>query len=312
MNWADERYVRLYTRDTNDLIAIGWEGRFTFYELLRKVDRSGVLDTGGDLDVTADLLRVPADVFRTALPRLEQRGMVHLTDRAIVIPRFLDAQEARASGRLRARAFRERRRDASITQCAAEQRCVTATSRTVTEPSREITGVTPSRTVPSRAVPSCAVPSRTVPSLPAAAGPVGVNAKQKKQQAERPALPFTVDQLMESLHSGSGGRVITSGCTRELAMAITERVRDLLTMAPVPTLDDVRLAGAFIGARWQEGITVGPAWAATKGKLANAISKGREWDAAGRPVPEVGGQRDVRVGHVRAEDHTDYGTGEEF
>ena len=38
MDWANERYVRLYTRTSADMIAVGWEGRLVWYELLRHVD----------------------------------------------------------------------------------------------------------------------------------------------------------------------------------------------------------------------------------------------------------------------------------
>lgn len=43
MNWSDERYVKLYERDT---LTWPWQAKCVFALLLRKVDRSGVLDTG--------------------------------------------------------------------------------------------------------------------------------------------------------------------------------------------------------------------------------------------------------------------------
>lgn len=116
MNWSDERYVRIYTRDTADLIAVGWEGRLVLYELIRKVDRSGVLDTGGDLDVMPDMLRIPAEVFRAGLERLRARGCIRITSSAIVVPNYQHAQEAVQSDRLRQRESRAKRRDSAMSQ----------------------------------------------------------------------------------------------------------------------------------------------------------------------------------------------------
>lgn len=116
MNWSDERYVRIYTRDTADLIAAGWEGRLVLYELIRKVDRSGVLDTGGDLDVMPDMLRIPAEVFRAGLERLRARGCIRITSSAIVVPNYQHAQEAVQSDRLRQRESRAKRRDSAMSQ----------------------------------------------------------------------------------------------------------------------------------------------------------------------------------------------------
>jgi hypothetical protein len=114
MDWSNERYVRNYTRDTADLIAVGWEGRFVFYELLRKVDRAGILDYGGDLAVVPDILRLPPEVFEVALPRLLKRGCVVQRDGVLVLPNFLEAQEASQSDAARKRASRERRRDRTM------------------------------------------------------------------------------------------------------------------------------------------------------------------------------------------------------
>jgi hypothetical protein len=46
MDWENERYVRVYTRDTIDWVALGWEAQSLFLLLIRKVDRSGVLEIG--------------------------------------------------------------------------------------------------------------------------------------------------------------------------------------------------------------------------------------------------------------------------
>ena len=46
MRWDDERYVRLYTRDTTDWLALSWQAQGLFVLILRKVNRAGVIDLG--------------------------------------------------------------------------------------------------------------------------------------------------------------------------------------------------------------------------------------------------------------------------
>ena len=44
MDFPNERYVRLYTRETTTWRLLGWEGQALLPQVLRLVDRSGVLD----------------------------------------------------------------------------------------------------------------------------------------------------------------------------------------------------------------------------------------------------------------------------
>jgi hypothetical protein len=48
MDYANERYVRLYTRDTTTVKLLGWQGRLVWWSLLRKLDRidAGLADRG--------------------------------------------------------------------------------------------------------------------------------------------------------------------------------------------------------------------------------------------------------------------------
>ena len=162
MDWQNERYVRVYVRDTADLLAVGWKGRAVLWELMRKADRAGVVE--GDADTLPDLLRMPADVVADGLAALVRRGCVELGDLGYVLPNFLEAQEARQSDRQRQRESRARRR-------ARARGAVTKRdnpSRNVTAPgdreSRNVTGgdagsrrVTPRHS--SLAEPSLATPS---------------------------------------------------------------------------------------------------------------------------------------------------------
>ena len=46
MRWEDERYVRFYTRDTPEFLAMSWLARALFGLIMRKVDRAGILVVG--------------------------------------------------------------------------------------------------------------------------------------------------------------------------------------------------------------------------------------------------------------------------
>jgi hypothetical protein len=157
VDWANERYVRVYTRDTTDLLAVGWEGRAVLWELMRKCDRAGVIDFDGDTAVLAEMLRMPEEIVSLALPKLERRGVVERGDGSLVVPNFLEAQEASQSDRQRARESRARRRDRARHEqsqdATAASQNVTPASHAVTAGHTESHAVTPCRAVPCRATP---------------------------------------------------------------------------------------------------------------------------------------------------------------
>lgn len=160
MNWSDERYVRLFTRDTVTWLRWSFETRAIFCLLLRKVDRSGVLETGRDdkAEALALTLMAPIEACRKALSELMACGTVAASDTSLVIPRFIEAQECRMSDKARQKESREKRAVAKLENhddaCHTPSHGVTA-GHTVSQL------VTPA--VPSRAVPCLAVPSHAVP-----------------------------------------------------------------------------------------------------------------------------------------------------
>lgn len=152
MNWSDERYVRVYTRDTADWVDLGWEAQALLLLLMRKVDRAGVLDLGrrGEAGL-ANLLRMPLDVLQRSLVTLEADGCVTRshTGSQLVLPNFLAAQEARQSDRQRQHESRARRRDAAKSATTMESRHTA---------SRAVTDVTSGHSVPYRTVPYSDLP----------------------------------------------------------------------------------------------------------------------------------------------------------
>lgn len=177
LNWSDERYVRLYTRDTPQWQCLSFLAQGLFCLLLRKVDRAGVLPLGrmGRKAVFVSVGHAhQAAMLDPALDELLADGCVEIRGDDLVVPNFIEAQEAEASDKARARASRERRR-AGVTGKRHEQNHVTQTSQNVTVESHSVTGchgnaplgnscdvcVTPSQ--PSQAdpiQPNCAEPAK--------------------------------------------------------------------------------------------------------------------------------------------------------
>jgi hypothetical protein len=111
MDWSNERYVRLYTRDTVTWKLFDWQARSVLMHLLRKVDRSGVLDVGDDgIEGAAAVLELPLGLVEAGMPQLIARGTVVSIAGRYVLPNFLEAQEAPQSDAMRAREHRARRR----------------------------------------------------------------------------------------------------------------------------------------------------------------------------------------------------------
>lgn len=179
MRFEDERYIRVYTRDSMTMLMLTWEARAVLWETFRKVDRAGIIDLGEDgIDGLAAMIRIPSPVVRSALEELTKRKVLELrADGLLVAPRFVEAQEAKASDKARQKAARERARDAAravdagLPAPAADStdkvtsRDEPVTSRDGADTSRDETSrktdprhadsipVTLSRTTPSRAVP---------------------------------------------------------------------------------------------------------------------------------------------------------------
>lgn len=112
MDWPNERYVRLYMRD-----GLSWkrwrpETRACFCFLLRRVDRSGLLELHQGMDPSEALmlvLEVPEEWARIALDDWARTGAVDLTVTAVRIPNFVEAQECAATAAARTKKWREQR-----------------------------------------------------------------------------------------------------------------------------------------------------------------------------------------------------------
>lgn len=114
MIWSDERYVRLYTRDTPDWQCLSFLAQGLFCLVLRKVDRAGVLPLGraGRRAVAIAVGHAHQwPMLEPALDELLADGCLRIEGDLLVVPNFLEAQEAEASDAARAKKHREKRRD---------------------------------------------------------------------------------------------------------------------------------------------------------------------------------------------------------
>lgn len=102
MNFSDERYVRLYVRDTITWQRWGWEGQAVFSLLLRKFDKAGILDgIGNPADDVALVIGMPTEIVQVGLDRLFKSGaIVHVDDR-LVCPNYVSAQFTARSAKAR-------------------------------------------------------------------------------------------------------------------------------------------------------------------------------------------------------------------
>lgn len=112
MDWANERWIRLYTRDTGDWLMWPWQTRALFLFILRKVDRAGMLQLGkGKLSALAAIIGMPSQDVTEWIAPLPEDGCIQIHDGELLIPNYIPAQEVHQTDRARQRASRERARD---------------------------------------------------------------------------------------------------------------------------------------------------------------------------------------------------------
>lgn len=166
MRWEDERYVRVYTRDTVDWQGLSFDAQALFVLLLRKVDRAGLLDLGkpGKRGVAVAIGHAREWArLEPALEELLTDGCVRLVDdgRRLLVPNFLAAQEAKASDKSRQQKSRETARDVAAAGNLIPR---DESSQNVTVSHKMGQNVTTGHAASRPVTPSCAVPSRAEPS----------------------------------------------------------------------------------------------------------------------------------------------------
>lgn len=115
MDWANERYVRVYQRETVDDQLLSWQARALWHLMLPKFDPAGVIDLSrhGARGLAA-LLRMPLDLVEMALEELLRDGRVRLVAHGergqwLFAPNYRQAQESQRSEAQRMRDYRARK-----------------------------------------------------------------------------------------------------------------------------------------------------------------------------------------------------------
>lgn len=169
MRWEDERYVRVYTRDTVDWLALSWDAQALLVQLLRKVDRAGLLPLGrhgkrGVAVAVGHPGRWPC--IEPALEELLADGCIEIRAGVLFFKNFIAAQETPQSDKQRKAESRARAADlaaaAAVTNPDASSRNVTTgheTGQNVTPGHAQSRAVTLGHSVLCSAVTDHAVPS---------------------------------------------------------------------------------------------------------------------------------------------------------
>lgn len=175
MDWSNEPYVRLYIRDTTTWRRLSWEAQALFPSLMKLLDRAGRLDLDGvpPVEAVSDALhKWPAPVIEAALTSLRESGVIEVTDVAILVPNFVEAQNTPRSDKARQAEVRARRRD-EVRAAPRESAPNRAASRDAD--ARRVTARDESsRSVTENHSP-CAVPVPVLPAL-SSAGPPAASA----------------------------------------------------------------------------------------------------------------------------------------
>lgn len=158
MDWSNERYVRIYVRETVGDVALTWQGRAIWREILIKCDRAGLISLDGHgVRGLAGLIRMPPEMVEEHFQQILDDGRVQIRGDYLVVPNYIEAQEATQSDAQRQRECRARRRDKAMlgeldkmsqnvnAQCDNESQNATKCRGVVTNGHS-----VPYRTVPSR------------------------------------------------------------------------------------------------------------------------------------------------------------------
>ena len=121
MDWSNEDYVRVYTRDTADDAELSWQALALWHAMLRKFDRAGLLPVRNGWISVARVVRMPDDVVLEAGHELERDGRVVMTPKGVFAPNFTAAQTARKSDRARQQESRDRRRAEAVAAASQTQ-----------------------------------------------------------------------------------------------------------------------------------------------------------------------------------------------
>lgn len=184
LNWPDENYAKLYTRDTPNWLMMPWQARALLPLMIRKADGAGFIDTGDrELAALSLVVQLPQDVVQVGLYALVELGTVSRTAGGLELPNFVEAQEARKTEGQKKRDQRTKVRDL---RRAEVRETVESPVPTLSPPSPQGVPLLLCSALPSS---SSSSPSSSTPALPSSVQAAGKKAKKVKAQAELDVVP---------------------------------------------------------------------------------------------------------------------------
>ena len=207
MDWSNERYVRIYVRETVGDVAMSWQARAIWKEILSKCDRAGLISLDGHgVRGLAGLIRIPCDVVEEHFQQLIDDGRVKMSGAYLIVPNFIEAQESTQSDRQRAAESRARRREKAILGEVLSQ------NETICHKTNP--GVTVSHSVSHDVTPCRATPNRTV-----------LKKNKKSRDAYEPSdkIKAITDRYLEIFNRTFNRR---SGALTQTARRIEERLNE--------------------------------------------------------------------------------------
>lgn len=197
MDWSNERYVRLYVRDSTTWKRLGWDGQCVLMHLLRKVDRAGTLDLSGLEAWEAVSLHTGAteETARQGIAALLRTETVTVRDGRLAFPSFIEAQECSKSDKQRQRESRDRRAapgKAAVTNRDEQSQNAPDSSQPVTSGHERSQPVTLGHSVLCSAVQCNTVPNENIARARVVVPPLGADAPEPEDDPTLPAAgPFS-------------------------------------------------------------------------------------------------------------------------
>jgi hypothetical protein len=115
LDHKQERYIKVFVKDTSNWLLGPWQARAMLPLIMRKLDRAGILDLGEEgIEALAVHTSMPIEIVETGLSWWIQRGTLKLVRGNLVMPNFMEAQEATQDDAQRARESRARRREVAM------------------------------------------------------------------------------------------------------------------------------------------------------------------------------------------------------
>lgn len=194
MDFTDEHYSKLFTRDTVTWLSWPWQARVLLPLLIRKVDPTGFLDVGKrePAAAVAIMISVPVDVVAPGLEAMLADGTAEMVGGRLLLPNYVAAQESRKTDKAKSRDYRERKK--AHARAEASSKTPKPLEQPVTE-RHQTSPVVTSANPP--ALPCSALPEKTAGRTPK---------KPRPEKAPDPRHAPLVGELVKVFADVTGGK----------------------------------------------------------------------------------------------------------